>query len=164
MYTFIKCQTHPKCPDLVGWYLVLPCGDIETLEILHAAVAEFYFIKFGLDPHYKNDIYHMPMKLVAGWWNSVHVIWKDLEDVLVNSSGGLLPLSAVTILDEVESDKLFWMDKYNDEKIIISRWPEGKHWYLTSNHNRVFCPSKYNSEKEAYEVAKIFTDKIKVKN
>ncbi len=35
MYRFVRCQTHPKYPNLQGWYLVLKPDDLLTLVDLH---------------------------------------------------------------------------------------------------------------------------------
>ena len=54
------------------------------------------------------------------------------EIVLVNSSGGFMPADGTPILETVESDNLHWDERFDDERITISRWPKGKHWYLSS--------------------------------
>jgi len=106
-----------------------------------------------------------PIKLAAGWLLSVERFLVQGEAVLVNANGGMMPLAGAMILDTVESDDPHWDDRYDDERITISRWPAGKHWYLSSNKGRVFCPAKYDSLDEARQEAMRYVpaDRIKTK-
>ena len=62
--------------------------------------------------------------------------------MLVNMNGGMMPMAGATILDTVESEELIWPDRQDGERITLSRWPKGKHWYLASSTGRVFIPEK----------------------
>jgi hypothetical protein len=166
MHRFLRCQTHPKCPNVIGWYLVLEPSDVETLAKLHKGVAGLYYYKFGLDPHITESEmapYYNPVKLAAQWYASVEIQLQK-GALLVNSCGGCLPMDdSVKILSEHESEVMEWPDYYDDEVITISRWPEGKHYYLSSNKNRVFVPSKWHSYKLAHRVASKYTNNIRSK-
>jgi len=169
MYKFVRCQTHPKCPDLQGWYLVLKPGDIETLEELHRGVSAFYLQKFGLDPHLQKDMsdpgtgayLKHPVRLIALWLETIERYLATGKTVIVNSRGGMLALSDMKVLSEMPSEKLIWPDNCDpDEVITISRWPKGYHFYLTSNKERIFVPSKYDTLEEARQTAEKYTDNI----
>lgn len=151
-YRFHKCRPHAKCPDLTGWYLELLPDDVETLMKLHKGVVGLYFFKFGQDSHVDPTGPYNPIKLAALWLQSVERYLLRGETVLVNMNGGMMPMD-VPILDTVESDDLHWDDRFDDEYITISRWPQAKHWYLSSNKNRVFVPVKYDSYTETYKEA-----------
>jgi hypothetical protein len=168
-YTFHKCQPHPKCPDLTGWYLELRPDDAATMMRVHRGVCCLYFFKFGMDPHIQKDedqaARYNPIKLAAGWLASVERFMLAGDTLLVNSNGGIMPMDGVKILDTVESDDLHWDDRFDDERITISRWPLAKHYYLASNRNRVFVPEKYNSYNEARRAALRYVpaDRIRMK-
>ena len=162
MYRFHLCQTHPKCPDLRGWYLELKPGDFVTLMDVHVGVCHLYWSKFGLNPHIDPSGPYNPLVLAAKWMQSVERFLLSGETVLINSLGGMLPGKA-KVLDTVELDKLEWPDLFDDEVITISRWPEGKHYYMSSNRDRIFCPSSHNTYEVARSVALryVTADRIK---
>lgn len=168
-YTFHRCQPHAKCPDLTGWYLELRPNDAETVMRLHKGVTGLYFFKFGQDPHIQKDesqrALYNPIRLAAGWLQSVESYLLRGETVLVNCNGGIMPLDGVPIFDTVESDNIRWNDRFDDERVLISRWPRGKHYYLASNKNRVFIPTKYDSYDEAHREALRYVpaDRIRTK-
>ncbi len=152
-HRFHLLQPHVKCPDLTGWYLELRPDDSETIMAVHKGVAALYFFKFGQDPHIQKDetqrLLYNPIRLAANWLVSVERFLMQGEAVLVNAFGGMMPLAGAIILDTVESSVLHWPGRNDDEKITVSRWPAGRHWYLSSNKGRVFCPAKYDSLAEA---------------
>ena len=168
-YRFHRCQPHAKCPDLTGWYLELRPDDAETVMKLHRGVTGLYFFKFGQDPHIQRDenqrALYNPIKLAANWLMLVERYLMAGETLLVNSNGGIMPMRGIIILETVESDDLHWDDRFDDERITISRWPQAKHYYLASNKNRVFVPEKYNSYAEARREALRYvpTDRIRTK-
>jgi hypothetical protein len=43
--------------------------------------------------------------------------------------------------------------RFDDERITICRWPQGKHSYLCSSKHRIFVPDKHDSYDEARKVA-----------
>lgn len=164
MYRFARCQTHPKCPDLQGWYLILEPNDIDTLMNLHKGVSCLYFHKFGVDPHITESeiagLYN-PILLTAKWLLTVEKYHLAGTTIFVNSSGGILPPECAKVLGTVESQTMSWPNIYEDEVITICRWPEGRHYYLSSNKDRVFVPSKYIEYKAALHAAKKYTDDVK---
>jgi hypothetical protein len=152
-YTFHRIQCHPKIPHLTGWYLELRPDNVDTLMAVHKGVTGAYFRRFGLDPHIKTDEvlqhYYHPIKLAAGWLESVERFLFCGESVLINENGGFIPMNRAIILDTVESDSLSWFERHDDETITVSRWSRGRHWYISSNKHRVFVPTKYNTLDEA---------------
>jgi len=167
MYHFARCQPDAGCPDLQGWYLILEPDDLDALMALHKGVASLYYCKYGMDPHLKPDsdegFLKNPIRLAALWLGTVEKFLSAGTTLAVNSSGGMIPLDSVKVLATVEQEKMVWPDLYDDEKITISRWPEGKHYYLSSNKNRVFVPPSYNSYTDAYAAARKYTENIHAK-
>jgi hypothetical protein len=169
-YRFHLCQPHAKCPDLTGWYLEIRPDDAETVMKVHKGVAYLYFFKFGMDPHIQKDevlrFHYGPVKLAARWLQTVEHYLLRGEAILVNSNGGIMPLEDAIILETVESDNISWNDRFDDEVITLSRWPQAKHWYLSSSkHQRVFVPGKYDTYDEAYWEALRYVpaDRLKIK-
>lgn len=166
MYKFVYCQPHAKCPDLKGWYLILEPDDVDTLMELHKGVAGLYFRKFGLDPHYNKPelaTFYNPIRLAATWFTTVEKFLFTGTTLAVNSSGGWLPLDSVKVLKGEVSKKFIWPDRWLWETITISRWPEGRHYYLSSNRDRIFIPNKYSTYEDALQVAQMYTKNIEDK-
>jgi hypothetical protein len=155
MHTFHNCLTHPKC-RLAGWYLELRPDDRETLLKVLKAVTALYYGKFGMDPRFKNKEigeFYNPSRLAAHWLQSVEALLRE-GPILVNANGGVLQKTNVTILETVESEDLHWNVRYEGEIITISRWPKGKHYYLTSNKNRMFSPNRFSTYEAAEREAR----------
>ncbi len=72
----------------------------------------------------------------------------------------MLPLDSVTVLESRESQRLAFPKACEPERIIISRWPEGRHYYLISNLHRIFTPHRYTTYQAAEQAAKEYTDHI----
>lgn len=100
-----------------------------------------------------------PLRLAAKWLQSVENCLLA-GAVLINSNGGLMPREGAVVLDSVESDKLDWPEKFEDEIITISRWEGAKHYYLSSNKGRIFVPDKYNEYADARRAALRHTDQV----
>ena len=173
-YRFHLCQPHAKCPDLTGWYLELRPDDAETVMKVHKGVAYLYFFRFGTNPHItpadlekanELNVFYNPVKLAAQWLCTVEHYLLRGETLLVNSNGGIMPMEGVKVLETVESENISWNDRFEDEQIVISRWPEGRHWYLSSNKHRIFVPGKYDRYEEARREALRYvpTERIKTK-
>jgi hypothetical protein len=165
MYQFARCQSHPDYPDLQGWYLILKPGDVGTLMELHRAIAHLYFNKFALDPHLPKEKcpgFYSPVVLAGKWLETVEKYLLRWDTVVVNSRGGLLTLADVKVLSTIESETMSWPDIFENERITIARWPKGRHFYLSSNENRIFSPSKYTKYGDALRAAKKYTDNIRV--
>lgn len=169
MYRFARCQPHTKCPDLLGWYLILEPSDLDALMKLHKGIAHLYFAKFGMDPHIKPDsvegVLKNPIRLAALWLQTMEKHLLRGETVFVNFSGGMMTYNKSKIRTIVEREKMIWpSDEFDEEEIItISRWPRARHYYLSSNKGRVFVPSKYWSHKDAKQVAEQYTSNIRTK-
>ena len=92
-------------------------------------------------------------KLAAQWLQGVERFLLAGETILVNVNGGTMPLDGTTILVTAESDDIDWNVQYDDEIITISRWPEGKHYYLCSSKYRIFVPDKHSTFEAARKAA-----------
>jgi hypothetical protein len=160
MYHFARCQLHSKCPDLQGWCLILKPDDFDTLLELHKGVVSLYFHKFGLDPHITGSSPYNPIKLAQGWFQSAEKLLLIGTTLAVNSSGGMFPLEGVKVLSTLEKETMTWPDLYDDEVITISCWSGGRHYYLSSNKDRIFAPSKYVEYQAARQAAERYTDNI----
>lgn len=169
MYHFAHCQPHSKCPDTFGWYLILKPDDLDALMKLHKSVAYLCFAKFGMNPHIKPDsvegVLKNPIRLAALWLQTMEKFLLRGETVLVNSSGGMMPYDETKIRTVVDREKMIWpSDEFDpDEIITISRWPRAHHFYLSSNKNRVFVPSKCTNYENAKRVAEQYTSNIRTK-
>lgn len=166
MYRFVRCQTHPDCPNLQGWYLVLKTDDVDTLMELQEGVANLHYSKFSMDPHIAESEMAMaynPTVLATKWLRSIEHFLLNGITLAINQSGGMVPLDSVKILAEIESEEIVWPDCYADEVVTISRWPAGRHYYLSSNKNRIFVPPWYIDYKAALHAAKKYTDNVKSK-
>jgi hypothetical protein len=130
---------------------------------LHRGVAQYYWYKFGKNPHLKDaaTIYN-PLTLANLWLKAVEKYRMDGIIIGVNSCGGIFPLDSVKVLATVEKDRMTWPTLHEGEVITISRWPEMPHWYLTSNKDRIFVPIKYTRCVDARRAAQVYTDNIKV--
>lgn len=160
---FVRCQTHPKCPNEIGWYVQLKPDDLNLLMRLHKGVAVAQLLRVQRDPHLQKDgvdSYHNPIQLATGWIQTVEKMLSAGEIVLVNSCGGVLPRDGIKILAEMECKKLDWPEYWPDEVITIARWPRGHHYYLSSNKNRIFSPEKFVRYDHALAVAKKYTENI----
>jgi hypothetical protein len=167
-YRFHRVQTHPKLSDLQGWYLELRADDIETLMKVHQGVVSLYYGKFGVDPHLQADearrTLYNPIHLAACWLRSADRFLTTCGVALVNVNGGLMLMEDAIILETVESDDIDWNLRYDDEIVTISRWPEGKHWYLSSNKDRIFVPSKCDHYSDALTAALRFVPVERIRN
>ena len=163
MYEFARCSSDPRFPETQGWYLVLKPDDHDTLTLLHKGVARLYFSKFDMDPHLsKSQLPGMchPLQLASKWLTTVAEQLFRGHTLVVNSKGGWLPLESVEVLSTTTSEAMRWPTVYKKEAITISRWPEGRHYYLSSNKDRIFMPTKYTQYSDALTEAKIYTDMV----
>ena len=71
----------------------------------------------------------------------------------------MTPLTDIEVLATMESTVMVWTDIY--EVITISRWNEGKHFYLSSSRDRIFTPPSYARYEDALHVANIYTENVK---
>lgn len=159
MYKFLLCQPDPRFSD-TGWYLELRPDDPETVLKVHKGVTRFYYAKFG--PRTVEVPGCNPLDLVARWLSTVEQHLMAGVTLVVNSSGGWLPKDKVVVVAERESERLVWPTDFDDETITISRWPDGTHWYLCSNKDRIFVPDKYCTYEAAYKAARAFVPKDRI--
>ena len=145
-------NTHPGCPELFGWYVLLQPGDAELLDQLHAGVTAAAFLGEALDPHIRARpdspqavAFGHPIWIGARWFGAVTAQLLAGRTVLVNSCGGWMPWpSQSTLRAMVSSPTLDWPETPDPfERITISRWADAVHWYLSSNKGRVFVPEKH---------------------
>jgi hypothetical protein len=168
MYRFVRYQPHKKFPDLQGWYLVLKPTDLETLMKLHEGVAHFYFVKFGSGGSNAREGVALginPIQMAAKWMEAVGEAQMRGETLVVNKVGGWCPLNEDQVHSEKQSERLAWPDYYEDEVITISKYelPEARHYYLTSNKERVFSPPKHNTYEAAQQMAHRYTGNVQTK-
>lgn len=80
--------------------------------------------------------------------------------ILINSNGGYSFLDGYTILETVIKDEMIFPKNENvTERIIISRYPGCKHYYLSSNiGGRIFNNNAFFTKKMAREEALKYTD------
>ena len=168
MYRFVRYTPHDKCLDLQGWYLVLKPTDLDTLMKLHEGVAHFYFVKYGSGGSNAREGAALginPIHMAAGWLEAVGKAGMRGETLAVNKVGGWCPLKEGQVCSEKQSERLVWPDYYEDEVITISKYglPEARHYYLTSNKDRIFTPCKYSTYEAAERAAHTYTDNVQTK-
>jgi hypothetical protein len=169
MYQFARCQSHTKCPDLLGWYLILEPDDLDALVELHHGIANLYFFKFGMNPHFKPNseegVMKNPIRLAAMWLQTMEKFLMAGTTVLVNPSGGMIPYDESIVRTVVDREKMLWPSgEFNEDEVItISRWPRQRHYYLSSSTGRVFVPTKYWSHESAKRTAELYTNNIRTK-
>lgn len=173
-FNFVKTQLK-KCPNIIGWYLILDPKDDDLLLYIHKIVTQTNILKAEKDPHIKGEInkssflvmIQHPISLSARWLMAMENNRFNGNIALVNRSGGWMPLDdQINILQRVTKNKFeFPTDKYEDqERLTISRFPDGKHWYISSNKDRMF--DKFNNVDEALVEAKrhVPYNKISIKD
>jgi len=98
--------------------------------------------------------------LVGGWEETLTALLRK-GPVGINKAGGMQSLdSTINITSTKSCDDFLWpSDK--PETITISRWPNGKHYYLTSSLNREL-PQKYLSIASAKRRARKFVSKEQI--
>lgn len=104
------------------------------------------------DPHFNGHPYYNPRYLAEQWVLSVQR-YLSSDTILVNRNGGFIPYHETRILSTVESERLAWPDKLEDEIITIAKWPEGRHYYLCSNKGHIFVPDKHSTFEAAKQAA-----------
>ncbi len=165
-YTFVYRKVNKF--DAPCW--LLKVEDSETIEQVHRGVTVKLYQTVGGDPHnFRNgkpvgphsEIMN-PINLGAKWLQTADKFMMAKGYFLVNKVGGIVPAGRFTILDTFESETLQWPDTDETEKITLSKWPRGQHWYLKSSTGRIFSPVKMDSLKEAKEVAGRFVSKDRI--
>lgn len=160
MYRFHRCQSHPDFPNLIGWYLELRPDDLATFMVLHEHVTRALYVRYGMDPHLKDNPHYNPLILASGWVESVEKFREEGVTLEINCHGGMWTLDGLIILATVEQEELQWPDHFDDEVITISKWPDAKHYYLCSNKNRIFVPDKFNQYEDAEQAALLYTNNV----
>jgi len=145
-YRFLRCQVHPAFADVQGWFLEVS-GDPELLAALRQGVLAKYRQMFGEDAHGSPGASNAE-RLADNWLRSLE---EELEqgEVAMNPAGGFVAARDLIVLAEIESDDLIWPEHFADEIIVISKWPKGRHYYLSSNRERVFVPEKFHTYQAA---------------
>jgi hypothetical protein len=151
-FRFVRGQVHPAFADIQGWFLEVRRDDAELITALHKSIAAKYGSMLGQESHGWGDKRNNAAMLASLWLQSLE---EELTfgEVLVNAAGGLVAKRDLIVLAEIESDEPIWPDHLPDEIITISKWPKGKHFYLCSNHNRVFMPEKFSTYRAARAAA-----------
>lgn len=168
MYRFVRYRPEKKCPDLQGWFLVLKPGDLDTLMKMHEAVAHFYFVKFGSggsNARVGAALGISPIHMASKWLEAVGKAQMRGETLVINKVGGWSKFNEDQVCSEMQSKRLAWPDYYEDEVVTISKYelPEARHYYLTSNKERVFSPPKHNTYEAAEAAAHVYTSNVQTK-
>jgi hypothetical protein len=138
----------------------------KDLMAVHRWISTKLFLKLGMNPHIFNQdgtphdevaaYYYHPIKLGAAWLTTAQkFMWQD-GGFYVNPAGGILPLKSLgsPILATQESSS--WpTSPIAGEIVYVTRWPQGEHYYLRSNRNRVFPFVKLDSMDEVREAVEL---------
>ena len=162
---FAKVQTHPECPNLVGWYMKVTPDNWQAIDKLHASFCSKLFHKHNKDPHnWKKDDANPFSDVVRYGTLFLETLTRHQqngETLYVNSRGGWMNDKGIKILAEIETEK--WPEEIEGEIITISKWPAGKHYYLASNKERIFLENKFDDVLLAREHAKLFVSEANIK-
>ncbi len=146
-YTFVLTQLHYKLPDLLEWRLLVD-ADFPNVDVMLEKYEHRIMLKLA-DPHIKTGTFYantlfdainlyadrISRRLVAG------------EQILMNRNGGYSFYRLQDDKKRVERDTLMFPDQ-DIEIITLSTWPNGTHYYPTSNNlNRDFGGKKYKTTK-----------------
>lgn len=99
-----------------------------------------------------HPIVYFAEKLSAASAGKVKAL-NEFGRILINKNGGFFTWSdSLEILDSCEAKRF---PQYSIKDISVSKWPEGKHWYITCNDTPVIIDDteKYNTEAEAWKAA-----------
>jgi len=171
MYTFAEIAPDKRFVNNKAWYLKLPKEEIELMFRLHKSVTTKLFLRDGNDPHMFNKagqptcemaVIMNPIALGAKWVMSVECFFGMFDYIFVNAVGGFVPPSGIQVFKEITSGDLLWPGAYVDEKITMSRWEAGTHYYLVSSKGRIFVPEKFDTETEALQHALNFVPRERI--
>lgn len=166
-YRFIYSKPHPVVEPC--WHALV---TLENIDVFHTGVTRSMFMKQCRDPHLKIEAEDEPGRtgpimnpiiLGAGWLTKVLMTVIEGQLVFVNYRGGWHIGDSKNIIHEFIGKYSDWPRKAEKEgakpeKIIISRWPKGAHYYISSSKNRIFNVDKLNTRKEAKDFALMFAD------
>lgn len=146
---FVLGKPHKLVP--ASWYLVVDCRDAEKCV---ASILRNNWLSFTKDPH-QDDISPHIINMTLNYATLFDLGTHERSGWYVNHRGGMCP-KLVEILKEVKSDS--WPGV---ERISISKWPAGKHFYAKVDEQDVVWNgvNKWCSERAAMESAKAFMNK-----
>lgn len=181
-----------KCPNVKDWKLVIfPENNIsfgiikpdsildESLDKSLQAYSYHYFSNshINLDDQLKRyessneyptglfySVISHPMLLDSMKRQNIEKHLQNGEIIYINRSGGYCIAKGFTILEIIESDKLIFPKEIKSkEKITISKYPAGDHWYLSSNMiGRIFEENGFNKQDDAIEKALQYVSKKEI--
>lgn len=130
------------------WYLVVDCRDAEMYV---ASILRNNSMRFATDPHRGDLNAHLAtisMQRAMLFDFGMH----ERNGWFVGRMGGMCP-NLVEVLKEVESES--WPEA---QRISISRWPNGKHYYAKVDEQDVVWEglNKWGTERAAQKAAEAF--------
>lgn len=162
MFVFVLVQLK-KCRRVTQWLLQTDSVLSKEVSEMHRIWLNTIYRKYKLDPHLTDYaakgnfiaayLINIP-KLAEGWMRTLMKLLKD-GSVGFNRVGGMQSMNHLEVLKVEKREELLWPEDEEPETITISRWPNGKHFYLTSSLNRQF-PRKYSSLTSAKRAARRF--------
>jgi len=156
---FVFLKIRPSASSkATEWVVLVEKNDIDLITVLRNALAAKLFLKFKKDPHlYENEVpqnlmsvLYSPTRLIDGWSDTMDRLLNNDNAVYINVNGGIVPKDrSVKVVLREEKDEFAFPVTYEDEIIRVSCWKNGKHWYLSSNKDRIFVPEKFDTIAEA---------------
>jgi hypothetical protein len=189
-YTFRKIQCHEKIPDLTGWYWYINTDEAlldyisRTKGISANSIHEVSKRLHPDDPfqgHYSDAVslaLDLKIRTTYGEGQKINLmtLTEEVNDILVKPKIdmymshpgiylganliGFTPDCGQRVVHEIVKNEYDFPE--TDEIITISRWGDGKHFYLSSSTGRDF-KKKYNTYKQAEERALKFVDKDNIR-
>jgi hypothetical protein len=171
MFEFVNCRADPRF-DATCWYLIVRGDDQKTFEAVHKGVCHMLYHRFDADPHIQRDKEREPgmysifnVAHMGGMWcQGIEKMFSAYGLALVGTRGGFRPgpCEESEVLARIKRRELIWPDA--DAEITVSKWPEGRHWYLSAKGGMVFSPHRFNTQKGAVEWATKISSNVKVKS
>jgi len=141
-YRFIYSKPHPAVEAC--WHVHL---TFENMHVFHEGVCQSLFMQQKRDPHLQIEAEDSPGRtgpimhptiLGGGWVVGVVRTLCENKMLLVNYRGGWHASNKKNIIHEFTGKYSDWPRKAEKEgakpeKIIISRWPKGAHYYISSS-------------------------------
>jgi len=164
-YIFALCSPDKRFPKMREWYLRIDKESQSQIAEVFSRLNSSLELKFGYNRHYFNQhtgepssdmsmIFH-PMILGAHWMTLAIDLYTEYGVLYVGTSGQMFPPDPEKFIEHgvKSSPQLQYPTVVPNEYIIITKWQNGRHYYLESNIGRIFSEEKYDSYDAAFAEA-----------
>jgi hypothetical protein len=169
-YRFCLCSPDKRFPNERAWYLKINEASQEQIVEVFDRLKPSLELKFGYNHHFFNQhtgepssdmaiIFHPT--ILGGYWISNAIdLYEKYQVLYVGEKGQMFPPKPETFI--VHSEKVYPSLQFPTisptESIIITKWKDGRHYYLESSIGRIFSEPRYYTYREAFEEASQYVD------